>query len=55
MWSRVILHNIGIWKQDIVVNHVDELTIHGSDQQQQQLKGNDGFGLRDHIAQSYSS
>ncbi|XP_046585276.1 putative nuclease HARBI1 [Haliotis rubra] len=48
--SCVILHNIGIVKQDIVINDVDELTVQGPDQQQQQLQGNDGFSITDHIA-----
>ncbi|XP_048259000.1 putative nuclease HARBI1 [Haliotis rufescens] len=53
--SCAILHNIRILKQDIVINHMDELTVQGPDQQQQQFLRNDGFGIRDHIAQSYFS
>lgn len=49
----VILHNIGIYKHDIVINDVEELTIQGPDMQPPQFLVNNGFGIRDVIAQTY--
>ncbi len=49
----VILHNIGILQSDIVISDVEELTLQGPDNQDVDFHVNDGFGIRDVIAQTY--
>lgn len=49
----VILHNIGILKRDIVIEDIGELTIHGPDNQDRCNVQENGFGMRDHIANTF--
>ena len=46
----VVLHNIGIQRQDIVTLSLDDLTIAGPDVQEINHANNNGFGYRDVIA-----
>jgi hypothetical protein len=46
----VVLHNIGIMKQDIVSESLDDLVIAGPDIQDIDHANNNGFGYRDIIA-----